>query len=325
MNRLILAITGLKRPSLPLMRKLRRRVCRRIFFDLGNGASNAVLLVGTGRSGTTWVSDVINHKNDYRYLFEPFYPNKVALCSHFRYRQYLRPGDGRREFLEPARRILSGRLRNDWVDGHNRVMLARKRLIKDIRAHHLMGWLHDHFPGLRMILLLRHPCAVAHSKLKLKWGAPLEEFLGQDELMQDFLSPFRSEIRSAQTVFEKQVFLWCVENYVPLKQFRTGELHVAFYENFCTDPQEEVRSLFAYLQEEPDQRVFEALKRPSVEARKDSAVISGKDPASEWKAHVSEGQKRTARDILALFELDGLYDSEGRPNVEAVCAKLSPR
>jgi hypothetical protein len=36
---------------------------------------------------------------------------------------------------------------------------------------------------------------------------------------------------------------WCIENYVPLKQFKRGEIHLAFYESFCERPESELAIL----------------------------------------------------------------------------------
>ena len=36
-----------------------------------------IWLIGDVRSGTTWVSNLINHENKYRTMFEPFHPNYI--------------------------------------------------------------------------------------------------------------------------------------------------------------------------------------------------------------------------------------------------------
>ena len=74
------------------------RVLGALHADLGRGDhKSSVFLAGSGRSGTTWVSAVINHQGAYRLVFEPFHPGKVRMMRGFRRRQYLRPGDRREE------------------------------------------------------------------------------------------------------------------------------------------------------------------------------------------------------------------------------------
>jgi hypothetical protein len=206
-------------------------------------------------------------------------------------------------------------VRNPWIDGHNRKLIAKKRLIKDVRANHLLKWIKANFPEIPIVLLLRHPCAVAYSKLALNWNTHLDEFLSQEELMQDFLGPFRDEIESVESVFDKHIFLWCIENYVPLKQFRTGEFHLAFYELFCAQPEHEVDRLFHFLGENYDKRVFKSAEKPSTLARLESAVVSHDSPTEGWKRHLSREQVRRSLDILGLFGLDAIYSDQSLPRI----------
>ena len=270
---------------------------------------SAVFLAGSGRSGTTWVSEMINYRNGYRFVFEPFYPDKVRACKNFRRKQYLRPDDRREEYLGPARKILTGGIRNFWTDRFNKRFVTRRRLIKDIRANLLLGWMHANFPGMPMILLLRHPCAVAASRLALGWKDNLSEMMEQEELVEDFLLPMKADIRAARDGFERHVLSWCIENYVPLRQFEPGEIQLSFYENFLAHPEGEVRRLFTFLGEDFDARVYRTLRRPSYLSRRDE------DPSVDaWRRSVSSSQLERTVELLALFGLDRVYGEGAMPD-----------
>ena len=170
-----------------------------------------------------------------------------------------------------------------------------------------------------MVLLLRHPCAIAHSQLKLSswaWNADPEQFLAQEELMEDFLEPFRQIMENLQTDFEKHILLVCIENYVPLKQFKRDEIHLAFYENFCVEPEHEIDRLFSFLGKSYDERVFDQLRRPSLVSRKGSAIVSGGSLVDSWRKRVTEEQVRDAFKILSAFGLDRIYAQDSMPNVD---------
>jgi hypothetical protein len=281
---------------------------------------DAVFLAGSGRSGTTWVADVINHRREYRLVFEPFHPGKVSVCGGFASKQYLRPSDRREEYLEPARMILTGELRSPWTDRFHRGLVARRRLIKEIRANLLLGWMRANFPGMPVILLLRHPCAVAASRLALNWGDNLSETMAQEELVEDFLAPFEREIRGTDTAFERHLFLWCIDNYVPLTQFEPGEIHVAFYERFVADPRGETERLFAFLGEEGGARLDRALRRPSPLSRKSTAP--GEPGLDAWQSSLTGTQIRRAVEILGLFGLDRVYGEETMPDPDGAYALM---
>ncbi len=294
------------------------RVFGGLHVDLGKGDHrSSVFLAGSGRSGTTWVSGMINHRNGYRFVFEPFHPGKVRMLRHFRRKQYLRPDDRREEYLGPARTILTGELRNPWADRFNRRFVARRRLIKDIRANLLLGWMRENFPGMPIVLLLRHPCAVAASRLALGWRDNLSETMEQNELVEDFLGPVEAEIRAARDDFESHVFSWCIDNYVPLRQFGPGEIHLAFYENFVVHPEDEVRRLFDFLGEDFDGRVYRALRRPSPLSRKE-----GSPSVDAWHRRVTDHQLERAVEVLGLFGLDRVYGAKAMPDPSGALALM---
>ena len=294
-------------------KRFAERVLGSLHADLNRDYRNAVFLAGSGRSGTTWLSEIINYRNEYRYIFEPFYPDKVGLCKNFRRKQYLRPEDRREEFLEPARKILSGDVRNVWTDRFNRKLISRQRLIKDIRANLLLGWLHSNFPHMPLVLMLRHPCAVTVSRLELGWQDILDETLEQRELVEDYLSPLEKEIRGAQTPFERSIFLWCIENYVPLRQLERGGFHLVFYEDLCTEPEREIRRLYSFLGKTPDEAVYRSVGRPSPLSRSESAVVLGGHPVDSWTRSVDVAHVERTVEILALFGLDRIYGEGPMP------------
>ena len=277
--------------------------------DLGRDHRDSVFLAGSGRSGTTWVSEIINYRNRYRLVFEPFHPGKVDICENFRLKQYLRPDDRREEYLGAARRVLTGRIRSSWTDRFNRKFVAPRRLIKDIRANLLLGWMRENFPGMPIVLLLRHPCAVAASRLALGWRDNLSETMEQEELVEDFLGPVETEIRAARNALERHVFSWCIDNYVPLRQFGPGEIHLAFYENFVVYPEDEIRRLFAFLSEDFDGCVYRTLRRPSPLSRK------GESPSVDaWRRCVTDSQLERVVEVLGLFGLDRVYGERALPD-----------
>lgn len=302
-------------------RSLGERLLGGLYLDLNRDYRNTVFLAGSGRSGTTWLSDVINYRREYRFIFEPFHPGRVSICRHFNSKQYLRPDDRREEFLAPARKILSGAVHSPWTDRFHRRFLARRRLIKDIRANLLLGWLRANFPSMPMVLLMRHPCAVAASRMALGWQDNLDETMRQQELVTDFLCPMEAEIRAAKTPFVRHVFLWCIDNYVPLMQLSEGEVHLIFYENLITHPERELSPLFAALGTDLDTTVYQKMKNPSPLSRKIAAHSSPND----WWRRIDKAELRRAFEILALFGLDRVYGEDPMPDAEASRAMMRSR
>lgn len=292
---------------------------RILFFDL-NDYRKTIFLAGTGRSGTTWLEDIVNYTGSCRIMFEPFHSRKVSIINHFAYRQYINPNNRDRKFIEPVEIILSGRIRNSWIDQFNKSVIPGKRIIKDIRAHLMLKWIKEVFPEISMILLLRHPCAVACSKLRSGWDTHLEEFLDQEELMDDYLNPFKGIIeyhyKRKNNDFNKHILMWCIENYIPLKQFKKDEIQIIFYENLCINPEEEARRIFDYLGENYSiQKVMDIIRRPSALSHKESAIYSMTSLIDGWKRKISYSQIQAAIEMLNLFGLQKIYSEDLTPHI----------
>jgi hypothetical protein len=290
------------------------------YVDENRDYGACVLLAGGGRGGTTWVADIINYDNSYRFMFEPFYGARVKQSRAFGECQYLRPDNVDPMYVVPAQDIFSGRLRGGWVDAYNRVLRVDRRLVKDIRVNLLLGWIRAHFPAIPIILLMRHPCAVAYSRSKEQWTSDLESnFLGQADLMEDFLKPFRSAFLKARGDFERHIFSWCVENYVPLTQFSPGDIMVTTYEDLVISPKVEVKRLFDFLGKPYCDDALAYVGKPSSQSRWNrfsqnaSAIVSGESIVEAWRRYVSPNDVRRAVEILELFGLDGIYDADPLP------------
>ncbi|MGE0451431.1 MAG: sulfotransferase [Vicinamibacterales bacterium] len=287
------------------LRALLAGAARRSPFD------RTVLLAGSGRSGTTWIGNLIAHRHDYRVLFEPVHHQKVPEFRQFHNRQYLRPGDSDPTYLDPMTRLLRGRIRHPWMDGRNQNRYARKLLVKDIRTNLLLKWVAAQRPDIRIILLLRHPCAVAASRVKLGWGPFADAFLAQPAVMEDFLDPFRDLLETRRSAFVGNVVSWCAENYVPLKQFAGGGIHLCYYEHVLLEPAREVARLLTFVGEPLPDDLGAVLSAPS-----DTNWNRSHQPLpafDQWKNEVDAGDRDAAVRVLEQFGMQALYDQDGRP------------
>ena len=276
-----------------------------------------VLLAGSARSGTTWVEEVIDHAHDHRVLFEPFHTRYVPEVAGWRTRQYIRPGDRDPYYLQPATLIANGRVRGKWVDQANRRWMSRKRLIKEVRGQLFLRWFATEFPEVPVILLLRHPCAVVESRVRLGWEAELGDLLAQPKLVEDYLGPVAEEMAAETDEFARHVWLWAAENSVPLRQFAPGEVIVVFYEDLLREPEREMDRLLSWVGDAATAEVLAASARPSARSADKQTVRSGEERLNAWRGGVSRAQTGRAVEILARFGLDAVYGEGDLPLVDA--------
>ncbi len=294
-------------------RKFYRRVIqlfgRHFYLNPDSDLRNSILVAGTARSGTTWLGDLIASQIPCRTMFEPFNPELVPEYRGFHYFQYLRPGSKNHEFHSFARKIFSGEIRNRWIDHQNEQIFPKYRLIKEVRVNLALKWLHDNFPEVPIVFLLRHPCAVVLSRMELGWATDtdIEPFLSQPDLVTDFLSEHQEFIRNAKTKEEKHAIIWSISTMVPLRQLKQSELKIVYYENLCTQPEMELPSIFAFTGHQYSPSAFDTISRPSQTTQKTSPIVSGTDKVSHWRKKLNPAQVENILRVVERFGLDKLY------------------
>ena len=274
-----------------------------------------VFLAGCGGSGTTWLAELINLNHDYRYVFEPFHNQFVNEWSSFLSRQYLRGDEKNPEIIAAMENILRGRINYRWTDKYWDGEKKSKLLIKDIRANLVLKWIKNHYPDIHIIFLIRHPGAVIESRLNLGWDAGLNMIFSQPLLVRDYLQPFIEMVnKPGLTFLQRNAIMWCIENYIPLKQCQRGEIQVVFYEDLVADTVYQLKTISRYIREPFHPELLEAVGKPSALTKKSEDSIADKDELiCSWSKRWSDEQKNILMEILKIFDLDQLYDTKGMP------------
>lgn len=301
-----------------------RPIILRANYFLGRYES-AIWLFGDGRSGTTFVADLIKYNRCYRELFEPFHPKFVKAMQGLQLHQYMKPGMENQQLTKSAADIFSGFFVDQFVDSSSTRLAYRNLIIKDIFVNLLARWALDRFENhnIKPVLLIRNPYAVALSKYKKcdwEWMTDPRDFLKQEKLVEDYLYPFVDEIKAiGDDYIVRQIMIWAIIHYVPFKQFRDNELHVLFYENLLSNPEEELESLLFYLDipvsEKHIKSIIDIMSRPSRVSGPDSSILRGDSPVESWRAEVTESQIINGEKVLKTFGLDHIYAQSTTPKV----------
>ena len=298
-----------------LARRLRRVACSHLYRDSRRDIRHTAVLAGTARSGTTWLAEALASQQPCRVMFEPFNPRKVRAYARYQYFQYMRPEAPDHDLRAYCESLFTGNIRHPWIDREVHVLRPRFRLVKEIRANLMLGWIRREFPEIPMVLLLRHPCAVVASRLRLAWATDTDiaSFRQQPALVADHLAPRMQLIDSAQRDEEKHAVIWCISNLVPLAQLGTGGLAILHYEGLCVRPHEEIGRAVTALGFPRSLQSVDVLGSPSMTTRRGSAVVSGDDRLSAWTRILSPVQVRKVLDVVDAFGLSHLYGESTMP------------
>jgi hypothetical protein len=300
-----------------LRRRLVRAVYSRLYRDNHRDTRNCMLVAGMGRSGTTWLAEIVASQVPCRIMFEPFNPTTIRAFRRFHYFHYMRPSEEDNQLQSYCQTIFTGAIRHPWIDSEVAQLRPNCRLVKEVRANLFLKWIRDRFPEIPLVFVLRHPCAVAVSRMQLGWtpDPDLEPFLSQPNLVSDFLAEKLDIICRATTDEEKHAIVWCISNLVPLRQFTGGALDVIFYERMCLEPEVQLPRLFRIVGQTYRESAFVKAGEPSRTVTRSSAVLTGKDRVAQWKNLLSHAQIRNILRVVESFGLDYLYGDSPEPLV----------
>ncbi|HKW44438.1 MAG TPA: hypothetical protein VJN22_02210, partial [Candidatus Eremiobacteraceae bacterium] len=112
------------------------------------------------------------------------------------------------------------------------------------------------------------------------------------------------------------------------RQFAAGDIHLAFYENFCVDPAHELDRLFTFLGRPYDEKVLAHLMRSTASGHapgrhRSSATMSVEALTESWRTRFSSDELARANEIVASFGLERIYGSDHMPDRDAALATFS--
>lgn len=265
---------------------------------------NKILISSMGRSGSTWLCDLINYKQNFKEVFEPFFPARVEEAKPFGYYNFLEPSNNDKRLKKAAQKLLSGDLTNRWVNSGNKSKHGVGILIKSIRTNLMLRWLKYNFSEIRIILLIRDPFEVAESWMRLGWSkipfqeqSDLDVILGQMDLRTRFpeIAAWFLEYRDI-SLYESIILEWCILNYVPLEQLKNQpDLFLTVnYNEIIANPSTQLQRIFDFLEEDFNSDI---LNHIGVKSRTTFDNVNSNFKTSE--TDVINGLR-----IINLFELD---------------------
>ena len=302
---------------------------------LSKGESRqTILLASVGRSGTTWLGNILSALNGYKMLNEPLRPEDPAKYeARYRHRPYVEENDQAPRLKEKLERVFTGQVPRSYKwnfqsDGRLGMLLEharnRKVLVKSTRCLRILPWIHRTFNLRGTFILIRHPCAVVSSMLESGgWG--------YDRLQQDGVSAFdqavaeqaptplanrvRPDIDDTTTNAEILAHIWALDYRVALTHHEDTEgqfSHQVTYERLLTEGRQCVEDLCTFLGEEPNEDMLAQLSRPSRTASNQLSTEDTTRQLRKWKDHLDEETIDRVLSIVHSYDID-MYGPDPMP------------
>ncbi len=291
--------------------------------------SSSILLASSGRSGSTWLADMLASLPQTQLIFEPLDPrNSATYRQLMEWPEGLTPSAVKRNYLRPTAHapewaafwedVLRGQVRTYLTDYSRTSFFPKRFLIKVIRANMMLGFVAEQFQPT-LIFLMRHPGAVINSmayRVKARWPARAQDLLDQEALVEDFLRPWVMDIERISDEFEALVVWWAVENRVALSQLQGRKYYLIFYEWLSLFPQEELAKLCEGLglgDVSLPERLIYRYSRMTSKKQRESSEQDVMARLSTWQKELTQEEQSLILRWVERMEIP-FYDTRALPN-----------
>jgi len=297
-----------------------------------------IALLGFGRSGTTWVSDIISKVTGTLILFEPLHPSVTELSEKFAYSEVTNTKDSK-QLKEYFDAVLSKRHRKMWLlRNHVPVPLdkvseafletiwdeCRVTGFKAIRGNSMVDWFHNEL-GSKVVFVVRHPCAVVASIKRRSnfwefgWPRTYELFLSKTVYNGNRAARFKDIVESVDDDLGKCAVMWAVTHAIAIEKLDALGLPIFYYEDLYREPFRYVREMFEYI---GDGRVDihpSHMFTPSMTTMRTvhglydkEGDIADKGASAFWEKDLTERDVDMVMELVRSFGVD-LYGRDGHP------------
>lgn len=186
--------------------------------------------MGSARSGTSWLCELLARPHRYRLLFEPEHEFNTK-DGHLLCDRWIDGSVDADESYNYLKRVFSNKVNNDWIAQHSNrkwkrhlwPFIPKKFVIKFVRCNLAASYINQQF-SIPIVHIIRNPYDVIESQQRVKfpWLYDLSRFKKQDELSNFVKENYNldfSEIKSFSEI-ERLAFRWCLENVVAIELFR---------------------------------------------------------------------------------------------------------
>ena len=258
---------------------------------------------GVPRSGTSWLGEIFNSAPCVRYKYQPLYrkPLRGMIDSH-----------SRREDLEHYFHLLY-EYHNDFIDRRQDIArgIAPRFTIKDetpaflvskhVRHHYLVPHLMALLPEMRIVGIVRHPCAVLNSWRRVPWPTydPNWNFLKEWRF-----APSKNRYRP-QWYYGFHRWQEVAKMFLDMQRQHPQRFYLVRYEDLAADPQTAVERLFTGCGIPLGDQTAVFLRRSQAETVADAySVFRRKKDVPTWQGQMESEVVQAIERELAGGELE---------------------
>jgi len=288
--RLIKHVNNSKIQSNLLVERMGQTITRKEFEP-----NEAIVIAGSGRSGTTWIQNSLAEILRYQPIFEPLNPNFVNEAKLLLgveqggepvvYSPYLRANGLYPEWDTLLTQALTGNIRNYWTEKKRYTLLPKGYITKFIRANFMLGYISNNY-NPKIIFVMRHPCAVIFSRMRLNWQANKSNLFYQPEIIEDYLRPYLSDIENENDPVGIHAIWWALEQLIALDELKKQNYFFTHYEDILLSNKQKLDEIIHWIGKNNQHKYFTQRQEISI-----SDDIENKTRITQWVSGLNSDQK----------------------------------
>ena len=307
---------------------------------MGEKNSRPILVTGTHRSGTTWVGRMLAADPEIAYISEPLnvWHRPGVMRAPTRYWYTYICEDNQLEYETAFQEMFAFhyhgwleikslrsvkdfiRMGRDWGTFWQASRNNQIPLIKDPFAIFSTEWF-AHTLGCQVVIVVRHPAAVASSLARLDWDFDFSDLLDQPLLMRDILEPFKVDMKSMlaseEDVVAQSSLLWrMLYKTVNFLREKHPDFIVIRHEDISIDPLGQFEQLYGTLGLDYSSQVRQIIQSSSSvknpkevsQSKVHSVRVDSQANIKNWQQRLSESDiervRYLTRDVAPLYYSD---------------------
>ena len=284
-----------------------------------------IFLFSTRRSGSTLLRDLIYSQTGFNYIDQPFdltqYNWHVRQLPQAGLGQFITLTESEAKKVEAYIDGLLKRkfvFRSQWQFWDGRYHWQWERfVVKILTAKSLIHWFENVFENkIKIVYMTRHPIPTSLSIIKRKWPTTTDAYLNNEVFVDSFLTNkmvalAEKTVRSGN-LLENHVLNWCLENFIPLKDWQNNDWVTVSYEKLLAEPHASVQRLCSRLGLDEPEKMIATLNIPTrtavAESRQTILAEGAKTRLDSWQKKIDSKDIGNINLLLETFEID-LYQA----------------
>jgi hypothetical protein len=277
---------------------------REKLLKLTNPNYKPIVIFGEGRSGTTWLAQIICEAG-YELNFEPigsknFSDNYKLPCEPIPYHYYIRKGE-KNPYKKYMDFVMESKISDKFVKrGIN--IGSPKKLFKFIRASLMVDWMQENYVFYG-IFLIRNPFATINSQLKTEFFKKVQKEGPETKYPKKVINYFNKKqqkiITNVKTPKDRLITHWCINNRIPLDVADRKSLVIVKYEDLVDNSKDIIKELSEFAHFSYNKKVRNMIPQKSFMTRKDT-----EDPRTDWKKNFTKKEIMSGAEIIKTFGLE---------------------